>query len=107
MNERSERIELDRLVRHWADLAALPESKTHKLEINVEGCHGWIHDKRTHDFCAHYLSTHTFYGSQHEHSTKLLRKCGFNVTVANWDEPNEQSEPPSVAKKGHNERGER
>jgi hypothetical protein len=39
----------------------------------------------------HYLSTHTFYGSQHQRSTQLLRECGWNVTCANWDMPNEKS----------------
>jgi hypothetical protein len=29
-----------RVVRHWADLAEIPESKTHQLEIDVEGCNG-------------------------------------------------------------------
>lgn len=82
---------LPRLVRHWEDLAALPESETHRLEIDVEGCNGWIKDKR--DPNAHwlYLSTHTFYGSCHEQSTKMLRKCGWDVTCENWDMPNVKS----------------
>lgn len=76
---------LHRLVRHWRDLAEVPESETHRLEINVEHCNGWIHDKRDPEAFGYYLSTHTFYGSKHEYSTALLRKCGFNVTCANWD----------------------
>ena len=76
------------VVRHWADLAALPESETHRLEIEVENCNGWIKDKRDPEAMGHYLSTHTFYGSNHEYSTQLLRKCGWNVTCANWDMPN-------------------
>lgn len=32
-----------------------------------------------------YLSTHTFYGSQYEDSTKLLQKYGFDVELDNWD----------------------
>lgn len=82
------------LVRHWADLAALPESETHRLEIEVENCNGWIKDKRDPDAFGHYLSTHTFYGSNHAYSTKLLRKCGWNVTCANWDMPNDQAQAP-------------
>lgn len=74
-----------RLVRSWADLAQVPESKTHRLEIDVESCNGWIKEKGNEDALGHYLSTHTFYGSKHEHSTRLLRQCGFNVTVENWD----------------------
>jgi hypothetical protein len=29
-----------RFVRHWADLAQVPESKTHRLEIDVDGITG-------------------------------------------------------------------
>lgn len=32
-----------------------------------------------------YLSTHTFYGNSYKHSTKLLRACGFDVELDNWD----------------------
>lgn len=42
----------------------------------------------------HYLSTHTFYGSNHKRSTILLRQCGFNVTIANWDAPNVKDHSP-------------
>lgn len=78
---------LPRLVKYWADLAALPESETHRLAIDVEDCNGWIHRKDGSEDMGHYLSTHTFYGSQHKYSTRLLRKCGWNVTCANWDAP--------------------
>lgn len=80
-----------RLVRNWADLAQIPESETHRLEIDVEFCNGWIFKKGSEDiFDGHYLSTHTFYGSKHKYSTELLRQCGFNVTVDNWDAPSKQ-----------------
>jgi hypothetical protein len=77
-----------RFVGHWSDLAEVPESETHRLEIEVENCNGWIKDKRNPDAFGHYLSTHTFYGSNYLRSTRLLRSCGFNVTLANWDMPN-------------------
>ena len=77
-----------RFVRHWADLAEVPESETHRLEIDVEGCNGWIHRKDGKEYMGKYLSTHTFYGSSYRYSTKLLRRCGFAVTLANWDLPN-------------------
>lgn len=77
-----------RFVRHWADLAQVPESETHRLEIDVEGCNGWIHRKDGKEFMGQYLSTHTFYGTNHRGSTRLLRRCGFAVTLANWDMPN-------------------
>ncbi len=75
-----------RLVRHWADLAEVPESATHRLEIHVKGCNGWIHKKEgSPDEFGDYLSTHTFYGSQHAASTALLQARGFEVVLANWD----------------------
>lgn len=74
-------------IRHWADLAKVPESATHRLEIQVENCNGWIKCKDSDEKLGHYLSTHTFYGSNYIHRTGLLRRCGFNVTLANWDKP--------------------
>ena len=32
-----------------------------------------------------YLSTHTFYGLEYKHSTKILHACGFDVEIDNWD----------------------
>lgn len=78
-----------RFVRHWADLAQVPESETHRLEIDVEGCSGWIHRKDGNEYLGRYLSTHTFYGTNYKGMTRLLRHCGFNVTLANWDMPND------------------
>lgn len=65
-------------------------SPTHILEIDLEyGC-GWVHPKKDLEFSSwddrHYLSTHTFYGSQFKASTQILQSCGFNVELANWDE---------------------
>lgn len=74
-----------RFVRHWRDLAEVPESETHRLEISIQRCNGWIKDKRDPDEMGHYLSTHTFYGSTYKESERILRECGFNVTLANWD----------------------
>jgi hypothetical protein len=76
-----------RLIRGWSELAALGESKTHRLKIDVRNCNGWLHDKSaTPGTMGTYLSTHTFYGSQYEHSTSILRKAGFDVQLANWDQ---------------------
>lgn len=72
-------------IHDWADLAKVPESKTHWLEIEVDECNGWIKRKDSPLYLGHYLSTHTFYGANYKNSTQLLRKCGFNVTLANWD----------------------
>jgi hypothetical protein len=64
----------------------------------VRGCNGWIIEKGNEHALPHYLSTHTFYGSKHECSTQLLRRCGFNVTVANWDMPNTKVSEPGGLK---------
>ena len=78
--------------RDWSDLAELPESETHRLEIDVKGRNGWIYDKRDPEAFGHYLSTHTFYGMKHKYSTRLLKRCGFNVVCANWDEASPDAE---------------
>lgn len=72
----------------WEELAE-EKSPTHILEIDLESCNGWIKPKEEkEDYWEgrHYLSTHTFYGSQYKESTKVLQSCGFNVELANWDE---------------------
>ena len=73
-------------IRNWSDLAKVPDSETHHLKIDVQGCYGWIHAKGEKGRQRHYLSTHTFYSSHYKGSTLVLRECGFNVTCANWDE---------------------
>lgn len=77
-----------KLISTWDELKECT-SETHELEI--EDHSGWVRRKersdKSKDFFGnnHYLSTHTFYGSQYQISTKLLQKCGFNVRLANWD----------------------
>lgn len=75
------------LIRHWGELANVPDSETHRLEIDVGDCCGWIcrRDTPRVDDGGHYLSTHTFYGPNYQGSTLLLRRYGFNVTLDNWD----------------------
>ena len=75
----------------WTELAQVPESETHFLQIDTRWGNGWIKEKGNPEAFGHYLSTHTFYGMNHRHSTDVLRRCGFNVTCANWDAP--QSTP--------------
>ena len=95
--ETTPQASLPRLVRNWSDLASLPESETHRLEIDVANCNGWIIEKRPIKGYNYYLSTHTFYGGKHEYSTRILRECGWNVVCANWDIPN--AEPCNVPSK--------
>lgn len=82
-----------KLIRTWEELSKC-ESETHILDINVDMCCGWIRSKKVTEVGKdyfkhnHYLSTHTFYGSNYEQSTKLLQECGFNIRLANWDEGN-------------------
>ena len=75
-------------IKSWEELAK-EKSPTHILEIDIEGCNGWIRPKNDNEDSwdgKHYLSTHTFYGSTYKWSTKILQSCGFNVELANWDE---------------------
>lgn len=76
-------------IKDWYELDKInKESDTHRLEIDVEGGNGWIMAKNKKDK-DHYLSTHTFYALNYIHSTNLLRSCGFNVKLKNWDEKND------------------
>lgn len=78
-----------KLIRNWADLAKVPDSDAgYTLEIDVEGCHGWIKKKGVDGWLGDYLSTHTFYGSNYLQSTRILRRYGFNITIDNWDKDN-------------------
>ena len=80
-----------KLIKGWQDLVGL-ESEKYKLAINLESCNGYIVPKveteeTQENYFEHhrYLSTHTFYGSQYEESTKELQKFGFDVDIDNWD----------------------
>ena len=86
------------LIKDWEELSKIPnESSTHILEVDVEGCNAWLHAKdskpynRKDDYIKQvphldvYLSTHTFYGSRYKQSTKILKACGFDVEIDNWD----------------------
>ena len=79
---------MSKLIHTWGELAEVPSSDTHRLEIGEHN--GWIVTKRpkSDKFSDRqkYLSTHTFYSEQHKRSTKLLRSCGFDVEIANWDD---------------------
>ena len=75
-----------KLIRNWKELATLGDSDTHILEIDVDGCNGWLKEKAAgDDKLGTYLSTHTFYGTKFEYSTRILREAGYNVQLANWD----------------------
>lgn len=73
-----------KLIKTWNELRECT-SETHILEIDVDGYCGWIRNKNN-DKNVYYLSTHTFYGHEHKHSTKMLQKYGFNVQLENRDE---------------------
>lgn len=72
------------LISTWDELAAVEDSKTHKLEIEPFDCCGWIINKQSGEH-EYYLSTHTFYGNKHKRSAEVLQKYGFNVDIKNWD----------------------
>ncbi len=89
---------MSQLIRSWEELSKIPnESATHILEVDIESCCGYLIAKnrkpykrklsymRQAHYLDHYLSTHTFYGHKHKFSTKLLRACGFDVEIYNWD----------------------
>ena len=98
---------MSKLIKNWEELAQVPANDKYKIIVDEERCSGWIipiNDgpdedtlsdftcncegaMRNKDYFKHhvYLSTHTFYGSQCEHSTKVLQEHGFDVEIDNWD----------------------
>lgn len=87
-----------KFIRNWEELAAIPnESNTHILEIYPENGYGWLRAKNPKNsnkklsFMRRvqnmdvYLSTHTFYGHHYKWSSKVLRSCGFDVELDNWE----------------------
>lgn len=93
---------MTKLIRNWDELAKVPPNS--KYKIFVKDYSGWIipiNDELDHkqDFKCNcksmdmdkyfkehvYLSTHTFYGSNYEYSTKILQEHGFDVEIDNWD----------------------
>lgn len=80
---------MSKLIKTWEELSKVPQSETHFLDINPHKCNGWVVAKNpvSDKFSdrKRYLSTHTFYGEQHKHSTSLLQSCGFDVEIDNWD----------------------
>lgn len=79
------------LVKNWQHLKALKlENDKYRVDVDLDTCNGHIIYKKAPESepfykHGHYLSTHTFYGSQYKESTKLLQKCGFDVEIDNWD----------------------
>jgi hypothetical protein len=72
------------LIHNWEELAALPDSETHSIKVE-HNCCGWMISKEPKGLDnLNYLSTHTFYESTYENSTKRLQECGFNVQLKSW-----------------------
>ncbi len=74
-----------KLISGWEELSNVEPSEKYYLQITPENGNGWVMDKDT-GKSERYLSTHTFYGGNHENSTRKLQEYGFNVVLANWDE---------------------
>lgn len=56
---------MKKLISGWSELALVPDSENYKLEINLNNGNGWVINKLT-GKPERYLSTHTFYGMNHE-----------------------------------------
>lgn len=73
-----------KLIKNWDDLNGL-ENENYVVRVDTNmGC-GWIVSKKNIDERNKYLSTHTFYGSCCEGYEKILRDCGFDIKLKNWD----------------------
>lgn len=100
---------MNKLIKNWKELSEVPANDKYKIIVDADMCSGWIipvtdefdwkngedficncedRDEMTvKEFFEHhvYLSTHTFYGSQYEYSTKVLQEHGFDIEIDNWD----------------------
>lgn len=98
---------MTKLIKNWEELAQVPSNDKYKIIVDEDMCCGWIvpicdEKDEENDYICHceardkltakeyyanhiYLSTHTFYGSMYQHSTKILQEHGFNVQIDNWD----------------------
>lgn len=97
---------MTKLIKNWKELAQVPANDKYRIIVDEEMCSGWIvpiwdeydedsdfecncgidTDEYINFFDHHvYLSTHTFYGSNYKHSTKILQEHGFDVEIDNWD----------------------
>ena len=79
-----------KLIENWYELAEVEPNDRFKIEVDKDCCCGWIKpvnedEEIEYGINYHYLSTHTFYGSQYKQSTKLLQQCGFDIELDNWD----------------------
>lgn len=78
-----------KLISTWEELKDC-KSNTHIIEVDLRYGSGWVrpkdksikHEEQYKNRC--YLSTHTFYGSSYQRSTKILQECGFNIQLKNW-----------------------
>lgn len=78
------------LINNWDELAdAKLENERFKVIVEEGHYNGSIYENINGEWeFKEYLSTHTFYGEhthQYFYSTELLRECGFNVQLKNWD----------------------
>lgn len=70
-------------VKNWTELANIPASETHYLDIDPDKFCGWIRSKESGDL-DFYLSTHTFYEEARNRYTQALRRHGFDVQLMSW-----------------------
>lgn len=71
--------------------------KTHILEVDIDNGCGWLRAKNPKPYKKKlsymrqihnldvYLSAHTFYENNYKTSAKILKVCGFDVEIDNWD----------------------
>lgn len=96
---------MTKLIKTWAELAKVPANDKYKIIVDLHMCCGHIipiNDVGTNggdeyicnceemeiaEYFKHhvYLSTHTFYGSNYEYSTRVLQEHGFDIEIDNWD----------------------
>ena len=81
-------------ISNWNELASIEcESSSHVLEVDIKNGNCWLRAKKKRKYkkedefysqakyLSHYFTPDIFDKSMHEHATKLLQICGFQVEI--------------------------
>lgn len=93
---------MSKLIKDWKELSQIPnESDTHILTVDTRYGNALLIPKEEEPYIIGsnedsetfiknikgkriYLSTHSFYRSHYEWSSRVLQACGFDVQLVNW-----------------------
>lgn len=69
-----------KLIRSWEELAKVPNSSTHRIEVFPNDRCAWIYPNDN-KAIGYYLNSFTFREGYHKVATRKLRRKGFNIII--------------------------